>query len=224
MLEKIKGKLVVSCQAYPGEPLFECMDKMALSAKMGGAAAIRAQGVHDIEAIKKAVDLPVIGLIKETYENSPVYITPTQKEVEALLNTSCEMIALDMTMRRRPDGEKLLTLVKLIKSEGRLVLGDISTLEEGIMAEEFGADAVSTTLSGYTAYSSQIETPDVELVKNLVREVKIPVLAEGRIATREQLQEVMEAGAYSAVIGGAITRPHAITESFVKAMNECAKA
>lgn len=220
MLDELKGKLIVSCQALSDEPLYgsETMGKMALAAKQGGAAAIRAQGVADITEIKKVTGLPVIGLIKQNYDDSDVYITPTMTEVEALIAAPCEMIALDMTMRPRPNREKMLTLVKAIKAADKLVLADISTIEEGVMAEEFGADAVSTTLSGYTPYSPQQKGPDLALVAALAEALTVPLIAEGRIGTPAELQEALKAGAYAVVVGSAITRPQLITKSFVDAL------
>lgn len=221
MLEKIKGRLIVSCQALEDEPLCSpfIMGRMALAAKQGGAAAVRAQGAEDIAEIKKVTGLPVIGLIKKNYEDSAVYITPTMAEVEALIAAPCEMIALDMTMRPRPNREKLLSLVKTIKAAGKLVLADISTFEEGIMAEEFGADAVSTTLSGYTEYSPQQKGPDLELVSSLSEVLGVPLIAEGRISTPAELRAAMEAGAYAAVVGSAITRPQLITAEFARVLS-----
>lgn len=220
MWEELKGKLIVSCQALEDEPLFGSlvMGKMALAAKMGGAAAIRAQGTDDIAEIKKVTGLPVIGLIKKNYPDSDIYITPTMAETEALIASPCEIIALDMTMRPRPNREKLLSLVKAIKGSGKLILADISTFEEGIMAEEFGADAVSTTLSGYTPYSPQQKKPDLELVAQLSEALSVPLIAEGRLGTPELLRAAMDAGAYAAVVGSAITRPQLITADFVKAL------
>lgn len=220
MLEKIKGKLIVSCQALPEEPLHSSfiMGRMALAAKIGGAVAIRAQSVEDIKEITRVTGLPVIGLIKCNYTDSPIYITPTGREVEELLNTTCEMLALDMTARKRPHGEKIEDLIQLIHKNERLVLADISTAAEGVAAEKLGADAVSTTLSGYTPYSRQLSGPDVELVKELVAQVSVPVFAEGRINTPEDIKTVMEAGAYAPIVGSAITRPQLITAKFAAAL------
>ena len=133
-LADVQGKLIVSCQALPDEPLHSSfiMGRMALAAKEGGAVAIRAQSSDDIREIQKVTGLPVIGLVKRNYEDSPIYITPTMAEVEDLLTTDCEMIALDMTDRPRPQGEKLSDLLARIHEGGRLVLADISTYEEGI--------------------------------------------------------------------------------------------
>jgi len=219
-LQDVKGKLIVSCQALPDEPLHSpfIMGRMALAAKEGGAVAIRAQSSADINEIKKVTGLPVIGLVKRNYDDSPIYITPTMAEVEDLLNTDCEMVALDMTDRKRPGDEKVEVLVERIHEAGRLVLADISTYEEGIKAASVGADAISTTLSGYTSYSPQLTGPDVELVRNLSREMEIPVFAEGRINVPEDIKAVMEAGAYAPIVGSAITRPQLITAKFAKVL------
>ena len=214
----VRGKLIVSCQALPDEPLCSSfiMGRMALAAKEGGACAIRAQGVDDIREIKKITGLPVIGLIKRNYEDSPIYITPTMAEVEALITTGCEMIALDMTHRRRPADEKAEDLLTRIHEAGRLVLADISTYDEGVAAAKMGADAVSTTLSGYTPYSPQLEGPDTELVARLSKDLSVPVFAEGRINVPADVSRVMSAGAYAPIVGSAITRPQLITAKFAQ--------
>ena len=217
-LSTVKGKLIVSCQALPDEPLHSSfiMGRMALAAKEGGAKAIRAQSSVDIQEIKKVTNLPVIGLVKRNYADSPIYITPTMAEVEELLSTECEMIALDMTGRPRPAGEKIEMLLARIHEAGRLVLADISTYEEGMTAAKLGADAISTTLSGYTPYSPQLTGPDVDLVARLSKALAIPVFAEGRINVPEDISRVMEAGAYAPIVGSAITRPQLITAKFAQ--------
>lgn len=219
MLDIIKGGLVVSCQALEDEPLFSSfiMGRMALAAKQGGAKAIRAQGVSDIIEIKKVTELPIIGLIKRCYDKSEIYITATMREVKELVESKCcDMIALDLTNRKRPNGENVKDLIDYIKSNNILVMADISTYEEGIEAERLGASCISTTLSGYTNYSKQEKGPDLQLVKSLSEILKIPVIAEGRIHSPEDLRKAYEMGAYSVVVGGAITRPKEITERFVR--------
>jgi len=222
MFNEIKGKLIVSCQALEDEPLHSpfIMGRMAKAAKEGGAVAIRAQGVEDIEEIKNVTGLPVIGIIKKCYDDSPIYITPTKEEIDKLLKTKCEMIALDATDRIRPNGELLKDLIQYIQSNGVLVMADISTYEEAIKAEELGADCVSTTLSGYTDYSTQGDGPDLELIKKLSKDLKIPVIGEGKINTPEELRQAFLYGAYSCVVGGAITRPQLITKKFVNVINK----
>jgi N-acylglucosamine-6-phosphate 2-epimerase len=217
MLEKIKDKLIVSCQALEGEPLHhpKIMAKMALAAKMGGASAIRSNSVKDIKAIKKEVDLPVIGLFKKNYHDSDVFITPTKKEVLALIKSGCDMIALDATDRRRPNGESLKSLVDFIHEHHRLAMADISTIDEAISAQKMGFDTVSTTLSGYTPYSTQCDEPDFELIEQCVNQLSIPVIAEGRISEVDHLKKILKYHPHAVVIGSAITRPQLITEKFV---------
>ena len=216
ILSEVKGRLIVSCQALPDEPLHSAfiMGRMARAAKEGGAAAIRAQGVEDIREIRRVTGLPVIGLLKRNYPDSEIYITATMQEVEELLTTDCAMIALDMTDRKRPGGEQPAALVERIHAAGRLVLADISTYEEGIQA----VDAVSTTLSGYTPYSSQLTGPDIRLVSQLADKLTVPVFAEGRINTPADITQVMGAGAYAPIVGSAITRPQLITAAFARAL------
>lgn len=222
MLEQLKGKLIVSCQALPGEPLHSSyiMSRMAVAAKAGGAAGIRAQSKEDILEIEKAVDLPIIGIVKRQYPDSDIYITPTRKEIEELLETRCEIIALDATDRKRPDDEKTADLVDLIHKNGRLAMADCSTFEECEQAEKNGFDIISTTLCGYTPYSKAIDGPNYGLLKRCVDELHTPVIAEGKIHSPEELKRVFtDCGVYSAVVGGAITRPHEITARFVKILD-----
>ena len=216
MLEELKGKLIVSCQTQPNEPLHSSfvMGRMALAAKEGGAAAIRAESVGDIREIIKVTHLPVIGLIKKDYADSPVYITPTLYEVESLLTTNCFMIATDMTIRKRPIKGDLKKMIRLMRKGQKLILADIATVDEAIAAAALGVDAVSTTLSGYTSYSRTLTGPDLELIRELVSKIDIPVFAEGRINTPNDIVKVMEAGAYAPIVGSAITRPQLITKKF----------
>lgn len=220
MLDVIKNNLIVSCQALEDEPLHSpfIMGRMAKAAKEGGAVAIRAQGVEDIIEIKKVTNLPVIGIIKRNYKDSEVFITPTEKEIKELIETGCEMIALDATNRTRPNNEKIKDLLELIHKSKRLAMADVSTYEEGIKAQEMGFDCISTTLSGYTSYSTQSDKVDFKLLEELVKDCSIPVICEGRIYTPEELKKAFDIGAYSVVIGGAITRPQQITERFVNAI------
>ena len=222
MLDKVKGELIISCQALEGEPLHSpmIMGRMAIAAKQAGAKGIRAQGVADILEIQKVTGLPVIGIIKKDYDDSEVFITATKVEVQALIDTGCEMIALDATKRERPNGEKLEDLVKMIQDAGVESMADISTLEEAKTAEKLGFSCISTTLAGYTSYSKNVDGPDFDLIQNILEEVKIPLIAEGKIHYPSDLRKVMDMGVYSAVVGGAITRPQEIAQRFLKEMKE----
>lgn len=214
--------LVVSCQALEDEPLHgaEIMAKMSKAAEQGGAVAIRANGSADIVAIRAVVHLPVIGIFKVHYSDSPVYITPTAREVDAVLYTGAEVVSLDATDRKRPSGAILEELVARIHGQGRLAMADISTLDEALRAESIGFDLVSTTLAGYTAETSHRGLPDLKLLSEVVRQLSIPVLAEGQITSSEQLVACFARGAYAAVVGGAITRPQLITKRFVEAFRQ----
>jgi N-acylglucosamine-6-phosphate 2-epimerase len=216
---QVQHHLIVSCQALPQEPLFgaDIMAKMAVAARQGGAAAIRANTPVDIAAIRKAVDLPIIGLYKEEIAAFPVYITPTLRHALAVAEAGADVIAIDATARLRPEPGTLAEFITRIHQATSLpVLADISTLEEGVAAIEAGADMVSTTMSGYTDYSPAQRDPDLELVGKLSRAIHAPVLAEGRYHTPQQASDALAVGALAVVVGGAITRPQEITKYFVE--------
>jgi N-acylglucosamine-6-phosphate 2-epimerase len=225
-VEQVQGKLIVSCQALAHEPLFgaEIMARLARAAVEGGAAAIRANTPVDIEAIRKAVTLPIIGLYKEDIPGYPVYITPTLRHALAVAEAGADVIAIDATARSRPEPGTLADYIARIHMQtGLPVLADIATLEEGIAAAEAGADMLSTTMSGYTEDSPKQRDPDLELVANLSRAVSVPVLAEGRYRTPQQAANALAVGALAVVVGGAITRPQEITRYFVEELQHSAK-
>lgn len=224
ILKAMKHSIIVSCQALPGEPLYveekSIMYLMARAAKQAGATCIRTNSVRDVIGIKEETKLPVIGLIKKQYEGYESYITPTLKEVAELVEAETDVIALDCTMRRRGDGTTINEYIAKIKElyPDLVLMADISTYEEGMNAWNCGVDLVSTTMSGYTSYSSQVEGPDFELVRRLVETVDIPVIAEGRVHTPELAKAMLDTGAYAVVVGGAITRPFEIATRFMNAI------
>ncbi|MDU1911824.1 N-acetylmannosamine-6-phosphate 2-epimerase [Fusobacterium sp.] len=221
-LKKVKGKLIVSCQALEDEPLHSSfiMGRMAYAALVGGASGIRANTVSDIQEIKKNVDLPIIGIIKHQYGDNQVYITPTMKEIDALAAEGVEVIALDGTKRERPDGNTLENLMKeaKIKYPNQLFMADISSAEEAVEAERVGFDIVGTTLVGYTEYTKGND-PLTELEK-VIKAVTVPVIGEGNIDTPVKAKKALKLGAYAVVVGGAITRPQQITRKFVTEMED----
>ncbi|GIM33345.1 N-acetylmannosamine-6-phosphate 2-epimerase [Paraclostridium bifermentans] len=208
--------LIVSCQALPDEPLYSSfiMGKMALAAKEGGAVGIRANTVTDIKAIKAEVDLPIIGIIKQDYDNMIPYITPTMKEIDALVEENIHVIALDATINQN---ENFLKEV-LNKYPNQKFMADISTIDEGLRAESLGFQFVGTTLVGYTQQSKDMN--NFEVLSTLIEKCKIPVIAEGNFDTPEKARKALEMGAYSVVVGSAITRPQLITKRFAEEVNK----
>ena len=223
-IEKLRGKLVVSCQALPHEPLHSSfiMGRMARAAKEGGAVGIRANTREDIREIQAQVDLPVIGIVKRDYEGCDVYITPTLREVEELMEVRPEIIALDATGRLRPNGVTLDAFFRELKQRypEQLWMADCSTVEEALHADALGFDFIGTTMVGYTEESRdlRIEADDFAILREIVARAKHPVIAEGNINTPEKARRVIELGAFSVVVGSIITRPQLITKSFAEAL------
>ncbi len=230
ILNLIRGSLIISCQALPGEPLYveekSVMYLMARAAKLAGAKCIRTNSVRDVREIKAETGLPVIGLIKQVYEGYEPYITPTMKEVDELVEAGADIIATDCTLRKRGDG---LTpeewVAKIRRRHGDvLLMADISNYEEGVQAWKAGVDFVGTTMSGYTPCSRQEDGPDLELVRALSQTVDIPAIGEGKVHYPEQAVEMLDAGAYAVVVGGAITRPLEIARRFMAAIENRAQS
>ena len=224
-VESLKGKLIVSCQALPHEPLHSSfiMGRMALAAKEGGAYGIRANTKEDIAEIQTQVDLPVIGIVKRDYEDSKVYITPTMREINELMEVKPDIIALDATHSLRPGGRTLDEFYREIRNSypEQLLMADCSTVEEALFADQLGFDFIGTTLVGYTDQSKslKIESNDFEIIRQIVAKVKHRVIAEGNINTPEKARRVIELGAFSVVVGSIITRPQLITKSFAQALD-----
>lgn len=221
LIASLKGRLVVSVQAYPGEPMRnpETMAQIARAAEIGGAAAIRCQGLSDISAIKSRVEVPVIGLWKEGHEG--VFITPTLRHARACIMAGADIVALDATSRPRPDGLSYTETVRILKDEGALVMADCGSFADAEMAAEAGTDILSTTLSGYTPDRPKTDGPDYELLAQMVAAFPDhPVICEGRIHTLDHVRQVMNIGAWAAVVGTAITHPTSITSWFAGAVAE----
>ncbi len=210
-IEKMKGKLVVSCQALPAEPLHSSfiMGRMARAAAEGGALGIRANTPEDIEEIKRNVDLPVIGIWKKDFEDSKVYITPTMEEIDALVRTKTEIIALDATADLRPGGKGIDEFY-----------AECSTVEEALHADALGFDFIGTTLVGYTDQSkgNRIEEDDFKIIREILAEAVHPIVAEGNINTPQKAKRVIELGCYCVVVGSIITRPQVITRGFASVL------
>lgn len=215
LLAALRGRLIVSVQAQPHEPLHGA-DHMAVMARAvveGGAQAIRCESPADIRAIRAAVDVPLIGLWKQGEEG--VYITPTLEAVQAVVEAGANMVAIDATDRPRP--VPFAALVAHAHALGRPVLADASNLTDAMAAQEAGADAVAPTLSGYTGGAVPRE-PDWALLQAMVRDLHIPVIMEGRVWTPAEARQALDQGAWAVVVGSAITRPQLITARFAAAV------
>ena len=222
MIKSLKNKVIVSVQAMPNEPLYkeDCMFAMMQSVVNGGASALRVAGARDVKNAK-ALGVPVIGLTKpdglpENWKEI-VYITPTLKEVNELIDAGADVVAFDGTRRPRPNNCTLQEIVSRVKSANRYAMADIATYDEAMYCAELGVDIISTTLSGYTQESlSDSDTPDFELLQKIVENTDVPVILEGRIWEPSQVDKAFGLGAHCVVIGSAITRPQLITKRFIE--------
>lgn len=223
-VEALKGKLIVSCQALPYEPLHSSfiMGRMALAAMQGGAKGIRANTKEDIAEIKKNVDLPIIGIVKRDYVDSEIYITPTMKEIRELMEVKPDIIALDATDRLRPEGKTLDEFFHEIKQAypQQLLMADCATFEECVHADELGFDFIGTTMVGYTPASKglKIDADDFKILRDVLKTVKHRVICEGNIDSPEKARHVLDLGAYCVVVGSSITRPQLITKKYAQAI------
>ena len=228
-IRALKGKLLVSCQALPQEPLHSSfiMGRMARAAKEGGAAGIRANTKEDIKEIQEVTGLPVIGIVKRDYPDSAVYITPTMKEIEELMEVKPEIIAIDATGALRPGNVTLADFFHQIKEKypEQKLMADCSTIEEAFFADELGFDFIGTTMVGYTPQSRgmKIEANDFEILRTILKKVKHPVIAEGNVNSPEKAKRVIELGSYAVVVGSSITRPQLITKGYAEAVDSAEK-
>ena len=219
-LEALRGRLVVSAQAYPGEPMRTptTMAQVAASAVIGGAAAVRVQGIADVQFTRSAVEVPVIGLWKDGHDG--VFITPTARHALAVANAGAHIVALDGTRRERPDGLTLKQTIAMVHEQSHaLVMADCGSLADALNAAEAGADLIGTTLAGYSGERPKTEGPDLDLLAAIAMAgLGIPLIAEGRIHTPAQARAALDMGAFAVVVGTAITHPASITGWFDAAM------
>ena len=217
LVASLEGSLIVSCQAYPGEPMRDprTMAQVAAAVRAGGARAVRAQGLEDIRQVRAAVDVPVIGIWKDGEEG--VFITPTLEHCLAVIDAGADILALDGTTRPRPDGRTLAETVSAVRErfDGPL-MADCDSLESALAAAELGIEIIGTTLAGYTAARPRTDGPDLELLRELARQLPPTsvLVAEGRVHTPLQAADARAAGAFAVVVGTAITHPTSITGWF----------
>jgi len=224
IIDTLAGKLIVSCQALPDEPMHgaHTMAQMADAAERGGAGGIIANGALDITAIRRQVSLPVIGVVNRHYPDSEVVLTPTQDDIHSLMSARPDFISIEVTDRRRPGAEELATVLPAIRRRypELLLLAAVSTVLEAEWAQSLGFDGITTALYGHTPQTRhhQLSDNDYGVLRAICRAVNLPVFAEGGILTPAQAAKTLACGAFAVVVGGAITRPQSITERFVAAL------
>jgi len=213
LLDRLRGGLIVSCQAPPGSPLEnpQVIAAMAAAAKRAGAVGVRVNGPENVRAVRSAVRIPILGIYKR--RGQEIVITPTFEDAAAIREAGADLIALDATARARP-----AELIRRVQGElGCPVMADISTCVEGIAASEAGATLVATTLFGYTEGTSGSQLPGLDLVEELVRSQPAPVVCEGGVSQPDQVAEALRRGAFAVVVGTAITGIEARVRLFVAA-------
>ena len=220
LFESLRGGLIVSCQAPTDSPLNDphVIRAMALTAEQQGAVGVRLNGPINIAAARAQINLPIIGIEKVVTTGSDVYITPTFAVAERIAASGADIIALDATLRTRPNGERFEILLARIQEELQLpVMADIATFEEGLRAADGGADIIATTLCGYTKDSAGMSLPAFDLLEQLAAKVRLPVICEGGIATPEDVRRAFDCGAFAVVVGTAITGITQLVKKFVTA-------
>jgi N-acylglucosamine-6-phosphate 2-epimerase len=220
VLRRLKNGLIVSCQPSAASPLNlpQVIAAMAQAAKRQGAAGVRINGVKNIQAVRRRVTVPIIGIEKKTFDGSAVYITPTLDSVRRVHAAGAQIIAIDCTDRPRPKGESLQEILRHARTKlGATVMADIATFDQALAAVDVGADLVATTLHGYTEEIRESQPPAFDLLRRLVRKLRTPVVLEGRVRTPAEVRRAFDLGAYAVVVGTAITDMEWIVERFVEA-------
>jgi N-acylglucosamine-6-phosphate 2-epimerase len=218
MIKKLRGTVIVSCQAREGEPFNapHFIVELAKSAEMAGASALRINKGENIKAVKKSVKIPIIGIRKRSIEGSNVFVTPSFKDIQEVIDAGADIVAMDATINRKEHGDSLRQLIDYCHTHNKPVLADIASIEDAEYAVSQGADLLATTLRGHTEETKEINIPDFEFLKLLTAKYSLPVFLEGGITVPDQVTRAMEVGAYGVIVGKAITMPHFIASQFVK--------
>ena len=218
IFESLNQQLVVSCQPVDNGPLdrIDFVVGMAQAAVNAGAAAVRIEGVANVQTVANVLEVPIIGIVKRDLHDSPIRITCLEQDIDDLIAAGADIIAVDATERPRP--VPLAVLVEKIQNSDCLVMADCSTFEDGLAAAELGCEIIGSTLSGYTGGPIPDE-PDYQLIEQWADQ-GLRIMAEGRIKTPQQAAHALECGAWAVTVGSAITRVEHITSWFVEALRQ----
>lgn len=221
LLDRLRGGLIVSVQAWPNSPIDDpyVLAALAAAAEKNGAVAVRIQGAANLAAVRKRVAVPILGLVKRDYEGFEPYITPTLREVREILETGAEIVAFDATARPRPAGATVAGIIGAIHAAGALAMADCATEPDGVAAVAMGADIIATTLCGYTKETQGHSLPALDLV-HAFAELDIFTICEGGIHTPADAQSAQIAGADAIVVGTAITNTDWLTQTFATALKK----
>lgn len=204
-----KHSLIVSCQSPVDSPLHDpkIIAAMAKAAINQGAKGVRIDTPDHVQQVRQELpNIPIIGLWKRNYPGYDVYITPCFADAVKIAQAGADIIAIDATIRERPQEETVANLINRIHQElGLLVMADVDTIESAIAAEKAGADLVGTTLYGYTKVTENLSPPGYDLLKEMVQKLQVPVICEGGISSPEKAKKALEFGSYAVVVGTAIT-------------------
>lgn len=217
----LKNGLVVSCQVPDGTPIDtpEFIAAQAQTVLQAGAVGIRAQGISNVRAVARSVEVPIIGLVKKYRDGCPIYITPDIEDILELEEAGATIVAIDATERMRPGGTSLASFFTQLRSQSQIpILADVDTVEAAVIAQSLGCEAVATTLSGYTNVVTS-KLPNIDLIEELSKKMEVPIIAEGGFSSANDLRRAFDAGAWSVCIGTAITNPYLLTKGFVEAIN-----
>lgn len=216
ILAQIKNGLIASCQPVDNGPMDSpsIVAAMAAASVAGGAVGLRIEGIENVKAVRKVVNVPIIGIVKRDLTDSPVRITPFLQDIDDLYQAGADIIAFDGTNRPRPT--TIEACAKHIQALGAMSMADCATLDEGLYCQGLGVDLIGSTMSGYTG--GEIPTlPDIQLVRDLVAK-GCRVMAEGRYNTPELAAVAIANGAYAVTVGSALTRLEHIVSWFVEAI------
>jgi N-acylglucosamine-6-phosphate 2-epimerase len=218
LIERLHGGLIVSVQAEAGSLLDtpETIALLARVAEQNGAAAVRVEGGARIGAVRRAVRIPVIGIVKRAYPAFEPYITVSDREIAEAAAAGADIIAFDATRRPRPGAPSPAALIAAIGRRGALAMADCADAADAAEAVAAGAPIVASTLCGYTPATRGTPLPALRLVRDLAR-LGAFTICEGGVTVPADVQAAFEHGADAVVVGTAITNVDVLVRRFTAA-------